>query len=136
MDNRMQLQPRPYQDLMAEVAAGLRESIGLGVEQGIKRGQLMIDPGPGFGKTTEQNWQLIDRLGELRALGQPILLAVSRKRFIRRVLTEEHSDGDEATAAAGVAGILNGAHMLRVHDVSRMKTAALAADAVKGKRNG
>jgi dihydropteroate synthase len=138
-DNRLQLNQTPYQELMVDIADNLRHSVERGLEHGLARSQIIIDPGAGFGKTAEQNWRLIDRLAELRALGQPILLAVSRKGFIRRALALAEPDqaaADEATAAAGVAGILNGANLLRVHDVKRMKAAALVADMVKGGRDG
>jgi dihydropteroate synthase len=133
--------PRPYKNLLTDIAAALNGSITLALQNGVERRQIVIDPGAGFGKTPAENWQLIDRLAELKALGQPILLAVSRKRFIRQVLNERPEAGtesavDEVSAAAGVAGILNGAQLLRVHDVARMKRAALAADAVRGSNNG
>ena len=134
MDNRLQLNQIPYQDLMLDIASGLRESIRIGLEHGIAREQMVIDPGIGFGKTNEQNWEIIRRAKELKALGQPIMLALSRKTFLRNTLPT--LDWDMATAAAGLIGTLEGVHFLRVHEVKQMKMMLQVVQAMKGNGDG
>jgi dihydropteroate synthase len=91
---------------------------------------IITDPGIGFGKTWQQELGVIDRLGELRALGKPVLLGTSRKSFIARVLDEPTEGRLEGTAASVVVGIVRGADIVRVHDVKEMVRICRVADAI------
>jgi len=120
-----------YDDVVGEVMAYLEEGIGIAVKAGVDREKILIDPGIGFGKTLEHNLIILNRLEEFRALGRPILLGPSRKKFIGTVLgvpaPEQRVDG---TAAAVALGIERGARVLRVHDVARMAQVARMTDAI------
>lgn len=118
-----------YQDLIGEICAFL----DTGIEQGRRSGitQLIVDPGIGFGKRLEHNLQLIGHLRELAVLGCPILVGPSRKSFIGSILDLPVNDRLEGSLAAAVACMLNGAHILRVHDVKATKRAVMVADAIK-----
>lgn len=116
----------PMADLFGEVCGGLETSIGLARRAGVARDKIVIDPGIGFGKTPEQNLQLINQLDQLTAsLGLPILLGTSRKSFIRLTLgrllpsrkANEAVDRLAGTAASLVIGVLRGARIVRVHDI-------------------
>jgi dihydropteroate synthase len=123
-----------YDDVVPEVMAYLGEGIELAVKAGVDREKILIDPGIGFGKTLEHNLSLLRRLDEFRGLGRPILLGTSRKKFIGTILDlpvpEERVDGTAATVALGIE---RGAHIVRVHDVARMKQVARMTDALKSK---
>ncbi|HWQ46384.1 MAG TPA: dihydropteroate synthase [Longilinea sp.] len=119
-----------YTNLIEEVKAELTESITLALQAGIPSGGIIIDPGIGFGKTVEQNLELVRRLGEFKALGYPILLGVSRKSFIGYTLDLPPAERLEGTLAASVVGITQGADIIRVHDVGAMVRAARMADAI------
>lgn len=118
-------------DIMTVVLDFLRERIEFAVSAGIPRERIIVDPGFGFGKTVEQNLELLRRLGELRALDQPILIGPSRKGTIGHVLgglpAQERLEG---TAAAVAAAILHGADLIRVHDVRAMTRVARMTDAI------
>lgn len=119
-----------YQDLLGEIKAELLQSVNLALSAGVLRDSLILDPGIGFGKTVEQNLELINRLGEIRDLGFPILLGVSRKSFIGYTLNLPPSERLEGTAAAATVGILRGADILRVHDVAFISRVARVTDAI------
>jgi dihydropteroate synthase len=112
-------------DVMKDVTAGLRESVARARKAGIAKSQIVLDPGIGFGKSYAQNYELIAKLPELARLGYPLLVGTSRKGFIGATLarggkalpTEERIWGTAATVAAS---ILNGAHIVRVHEVAEM----------------
>jgi len=127
----MQTAPH-YEDVAAEVTDFLRERCFRALEAGVDRTKLWIDPGIGFGKTLEHNLELLRRLRELRALGLPILLGVSRKSFITKITGAETPPEQRigGTAAAVTLGVLGGAEILRVHDVAVMREAALVARAI------
>ena len=124
------MQKLPFaEDIFAEVIGGLRWSIEQAEEHGVRREQLILDPGIGFGKTPRQNLRLINQLDRLVAeFGLPVLLGTSRKSFIKRTLDERMnaaSRNDERERAAGTAastviGIERGARLVRVHDVGEM----------------
>ncbi len=118
-------------DIMAEVVEFLRERIEYAVAAGIPHEHILVDPGFGFGKTVEQNLELLRRLGDLRTLDQPILIGPSRKGTIGRVLgglpVQERLEG---TAAAVAVAILHGADVVRVHDVRAMTQVARMTDAI------
>lgn len=119
-----------YDDLLGDVAAELGRSLALARAAGIPGERLLLDPGLGFGKTVAQNLELIDRLGELRALGYPILVGPSRKSFIGRTLGLPAEERLEGTAAAVAIAIARGADVVRVHDVAAMVRVARMTDAL------
>jgi len=124
-----------YEDLFAEVIGFLRERIQRAVSEGVDAEKIIIDPGIGFGKTTDHNLELIRDLWRLKSLGRPILLGPSNKRFIGAVLNAGKDERFEGTAASVVAGILSGAHILRVHEPEKIRKFAIMAGAVKAGRN-
>ncbi len=118
-------------DIVSDVIRYLARSIDMALVAGIAWERLIIDPGIGFGTTPEENLTLLRRLGELRALGRPILLGVSRKSTIGRVLGGlPASDRLEGTAASVALGIAQGADIVRVHDVREMKRVITMSDAI------
>jgi dihydropteroate synthase len=135
MPRTMQANP-VYADVVAEVVAFLRERAGAAIEAGVARDRIWIDPGIGFGKDLGHNLELLARLDELLGLGFPICLGVSRKSFVSKV--ESASGASPAgpddrlggTAAAVAIGVLNGASVVRVHDVAVMAQAARVARAI------
>lgn len=123
------MQVRPvYDDLISEVEVYLAGRASFAMESGIRKDRIILDPGIGFGKTVTHNLMLIKHLDSLCELGYPVLMGPSRKSFIQRILSE--STGSEVkplsreaqmgTLGASVASILNGAHILRVHDVASL----------------
>lgn len=122
-----------YQDLLGEVKAELLQSVALAHQAGVRSEALLLDPGIGFGKTVEQNLELINRLDEIRALGFPLLLGASRKSFIGYTLNLPPSQRLEGTAAAVALSIARGADIVRVHDVEFMVRVARMTDAILGK---
>lgn len=126
------MQKKPFaRNVMQDVTQRLRRAVAVATKARISRSQIILDPGIGFGKTYAQDYELIARLGEFSRLGFPLLVGTSRKKFIGRVL-----DGRPApervfgTAATIAACILNGAHIVRVHDVAEMVQVARVTDAV------
>jgi dihydropteroate synthase len=97
----------------------------------VARECVLIDPGIGFGKTAEQNWVVMRRLPELRALGQPILVGTSRKSFIGKLLDLPPDERVEGTAATVTAAVLRGADVVRVHDVLEMTRVVRVADELR-----
>ncbi len=119
-----------YGDLLADIAAELRISIDLAQRAGIPASQIILDPGLGFGKTVAQNLELLDRLGELRSLGYPLLAGPSRKSFIGHTLGLPPEQRVEGSAAAVAIAIARGADLVRVHDVQAMARVARMTDAI------
>jgi dihydropteroate synthase len=120
----------PYGNLLLEIKQDLIESINLARQAGISDEKIILDPGIGFGKTVEQNLELLDRLGEIRELGFPILFGPSRKSFIGYTLNLPPHKRLEGTAAAVSIGVAHGADIIRVHDVAFMSRVARMADAI------
>ena len=118
-----------YRNLIGEIRIYLEEGIRIASEAGIR--QIILDPGIGFGKNTDHNFEIFKRLGEFRDLGYPILVGPSRKSFIGKILNLPVEDRLEGTAAAVAVSIMNGANILRVHDVKEMKRVAIIADAIR-----
>jgi dihydropteroate synthase len=120
-----------YDDLVLEVLDDLRRAIDKARHAGVPEGDILIDPGIGFGKTAEHNLELLRDLGRLRELGRPILLGTSRKSTIGKVLdlprAEDRLEGTLATTALGVVA---GVDIIRVHDVRENVRAARMADAI------
>ena len=129
----MQDDPR-YDDVVSEVSTFLEERLAFAVEAGIAEERICLDPGIGFGKTVEHNLELLSRLGELAALGRPVLVGASRKRFLGRVLGDP--DALTGPVSAGVAAAVlayeRGASLFRVHDVLEHVEALAAARAIVG----
>lgn len=116
--------------MMADLIRELREIIARALDVGISRDRIIIDPGIGFGKTVEQNLEILRRLKELRVLGRPVLLGASRKSVMGYTLDlppEERVEGTAATVALGIAGRVD---IVRVHDVKEMVRVARMADAL------
>jgi dihydropteroate synthase len=119
-----------YDDLLEDIRRDLMESVALAHAGGVADEQIILDPGIGFGKTVEQNLELIDRLEEIRSLGYPVLLGPSRKSFIGFTLDLPPDQRVEGTAAAVAVGIARRADIVRVHDVPYMVRVAKMADAI------
>ena len=126
----MQLEPR-YEDVTREVRDFLAAQLYEAMDAGIAPEQIVLDPGIGFGKTVEHNLQLLRGLPALAALGQPLLIGVSRKAFIGKILALESADRLEGSLAAAVAAALAGANIVRVHDVAETFKAMRVADAIR-----
>ncbi len=122
-----------YADLLGEVKAELMHSVALARQAGIPAAHIILDPGIGFGKTVQQNLELLNRLDEIRALGFPVLLGPSRKSFIGYTLDVPPDQRVEGTAAAVAVGIVRGADIIRVHDVAAMSRVARMTDAILGR---
>ena len=130
------MQRGPFaRDVIKDVARGLRDSVARARKAGVAKSQIILDPGIGFGKSYSQNYELLQKLPELAALGYPLLVGSSRKGFLGATLTR---DGKPAppeeriwgTAATVTASILGGAHIVRVHDVAEMAQVARVSDCV------
>jgi len=123
-----------YENLMEDVCRELMDSVRIARAAAIPNERIILDPGIGFGKTVGQNLELIDRLGEIRALGFPVLLGPSRKSFIGYTLELPPDQRLEGTAAAVAVGITRGADIIRVHDVATMTRIARMTDALVRRR--
>lgn len=131
MHNRMQMRVgEPYEDLISDIIVELQESVDQALAAGVNKDQIIIDPGIGFGKTVEENRLIIKRLWEFKSMGFPILLGASRKSFIGKTLNLEVDDRLEGSLAVATMGIMNGADIIRVHDVKETRRVALMTDAV------
>jgi dihydropteroate synthase len=119
-----------YGNLLEDVKNELLESVALARRAGVLAENIIIDPGIGFGKTVEQNLELLNRLDEIRLLGFPILLGPSRKSFIGYTLNLPPDQRVEGTAAAVSVGIARGADIIRIHDVDVMVRVARMTDAI------
>lgn len=128
------MQKGPFaRDVTKDVMQGLRGSIAKARKAGVKKSQIIIDPGIGFGKSFEQNYELLRKLPELAKLGYPLLVGTSRKGFLGATLARDGKpaaaeDRVWGTAATVTASILGGAHIVRVHDVAEMAQVARVAD--------
>jgi dihydropteroate synthase len=138
----MQMEPF-YDDLIGEIKTFFENAIEQAENKGISRLKIIIDPGIGFGKTVGHNLLLIQRLQEFKTLKVPIMIGTSRKAFIRNLLknnTVEEINADSAmtesgTQASVAAAILNGAHIVRVHDVANTRVTVKTIDAIKNAQN-
>lgn len=119
-----------YDSLMGEIISFLDERALAAIEAGVAPENIIVDPGIGFGKTLDHNLEILRRLPELKSLGYPILVGASRKAFIGAILGTEPDDRIEGTVAAVTAAVMNGASIVRVHDVKEMARAARVADAI------
>jgi dihydropteroate synthase len=119
-----------YGSLIDDIIARLRESIGKAEVRGVSAESIIVDPGFGFGKTAGQNLTILKNLTRLRELGKPVMIGTSNKSFIGKIAGGSSAERLEGTAATVAIGIMNGASVVRVHDVASMKRAAAIADAV------
>lgn len=119
-----------YDTVTGEIMQFLKERIEKAESAGIDRENIIIDPGIGFGKRTKDNTEIIKHLKELKSLGRPIMIGVSRKSFIGEITNKEPGDRLDGTAAAVTAAIMNGANIVRVHDVGFMKRVSRIADSI------
>ena len=125
-----------FHDLFPELVASLKKSVQVALDAGVDWNNIIIDPGVGFGKTVEQNVEIVRRLAELKVIGRPILLGTSRKSFIGNVLDLPVDQRLEGTAATVAIGIANGADIVRVHDVAQMVRVVRMSDViVRGKKS-
>jgi len=133
--------PRTMQKLpfakyvMKDVVNGLKKSVSIARKAGVAKSKIIVDPGIGFGKSSEQNYELLAKLGEIAKLGYPLLVGTSRKGFLGRTLARNRGPAPPekriwGTAATVTASILGGAHIVRVHDVEEMAQVARIADAI------
>jgi len=128
-----------YDDLIGEIKGFLETAIDRAVKQGISKSKIIIDPGIGFGKSREHNLALIRHIGEFKTLDVPILIGPSRKAFIRNLLKDKTVEDIQAdrpevetgTQAAVAASVLNGAHLVRVHNVANTRITLKIIDAIK-----
>jgi len=120
----------PVKDIVPDVISDLKRAVDLSLDAGVAWQNIIIDPGIGFGKTLEQNLELVNRLDELKVLGRPILLGTSRKSMIGLTLDLPAEERLEGTAATVAIGISKGADIVRVHDVKQMVRVARMSDAV------
>ena len=127
----MQEDPR-YDDVVADVARFLEERLTFAVSQGIPEESICLDPGIGFGKTVEHNFELLRRLDELTALGRPILVGISRKSSLGKIMGDPGAKTGTTAASVGAAVLAfeRGASVFRVHDVREHVEALTAAQAV------
>jgi dihydropteroate synthase len=121
---------RKCPDIVPEVIASLKKSIALAVDRGVPWQNIIVDPGVGFGKTLEQNLEIVRRLDELKCLNRPILIGTSRKSMIGLVLDLPPDQRLEGTAATVAISIAKGADIVRVHDVAQMVRVCRMSDAV------
>ena len=127
----MQIAPY-YNDVIQEIIDFLSDSIDLACSKGIRREHIIVDPGIGFGKTVDHNLTIIKELGRFSVLGQPILIGASRKGFIGEVLgVDNPSQRDIGTLAVTAVSVMNGANIIRVHDVKRSAEVVRMAEAIK-----
>ena len=127
------MQKKPFaRDVMRDVWTGLRRAASIARHAGVSKAQVVLDPGVGFGKSAEQNFELLQRLPELARLGHALLVGTSRKSFLAKA-PGGAPDADRiwGTAATVAASILGGAHIVRVHDVAEMVEVARVTDAVR-----
>lgn len=127
MHNR---EPKPYKNLMKDVIEDLIESINIALDAGVKREDIILDPGIGFAKTYEENLIVMDNLEKIVELGFPVLLATSRKSMIGLALDLPVNERVEGTVATTVIGIMKGCRMVRVHDVLENKRVCVMTDKI------
>jgi dihydropteroate synthase len=126
------MQKKPYyQDVIREIVESLQKSILIALKAKVNANQIIVDPGIGFAKTKEHNLKIINKLAEFKVLGYPILIGTSRKSFIGKVLNRPVGKRLAGTIATVVYSILEGATIIRAHDVAEIKQAIKVAEAIK-----
>jgi dihydropteroate synthase len=126
----------PAIDIMADVKAFLARSLDIAAKAGVVRERIVLDPGVGFGKTLDQSTTVIARLDELREFGLPILMGLSRKRFISSISPSEPHQRIGGSIAGNLLSVMAGASIMRVHDVAETVQALQVMTAIQAKRNG
>ena len=121
-----------YADVVGEVAAELEQAMARGLEAGVAREALIVDPGIGFSKNAEHSLEVLRRLGELARLDRPLLVGPSRKSFMAGVVKGPPGERLMGTAGAVAACVMAGAHLVRVHDVKEMVDVVRVCDAIRG----
>ncbi len=119
-----------YHDVVGEITSFLRERIAWACERGVDERTIIVDPGLGFGKRPEDNWEILRNLRAFKALGRPLLIGPSRKSFLGLLTGRSPAERLEETIGAAVVGALGGADIVRVHDVKPVRLALAVADAV------
>ena len=122
-----------YDDLIGEILDFLKQAMARAVEGGIKEDRIIVDPGIGFGKSFDHNLELIGALDRFQALQRPVLLGTSRKGFLGYLLNKEPLERDTGTMATIAAGVMNGAHLVRVHNVKMAVDTVRVIDAIRTK---
>jgi dihydropteroate synthase len=137
------MQRGPFaRDVILDVMTGLREALARAKRAGLSKSQILLDPGVGFGKTHEQNFEILARLPEFARLGCPLAVGTSRKSFLGKALAwpgePDLPPGERllGTAATVTASILGGAHIVRVHDIAEMTRVVRVADAIRNAKPG
>jgi dihydropteroate synthase len=131
------MQKMPFaKNVLRDVTAGLRQSVAVAQRAGVAKSQIILDPGIGFGKSHSQNYELLAKLPALAKLGYPLMVGTSRKSFLGKTLAQDGKPASAkeriwGTAATVAASILNGAHIVRVHDVAEMVQVAKVCDALR-----
>ena len=120
-----------YDNLIQDILDFLKDAIDRAVENGIREDMIIVDPGIGFGKTFDHNLEILRELEPLTSLNRPILLGSSRKAFIGHILGKEAHERDTGSMATIAAGVLNGAHIVRVHNVKKCVDTVKIIDAIK-----
>jgi dihydropteroate synthase len=132
----MQVAPT-YDDVASEIITFLRNAMDQAVRSGVRRDRIIVDPGIGFGKTFDHNLEILKELRRLHCLEAPILVGSSRKAFIGRILDKKVHERDTGTMATVAAAVMNGAHIVRVHNVKQAVETVKVIDAIKrGKIEG
>ena len=127
----MQVNPT-YQNVVSEVQLFLKARADLLINEGIDKSHIILDPGFGFGKTFEHNIELLQGLESFQSLKLPLLVGLSRKSFIRKILNGEHDDHLSGSISAAIFSVLKGAKILRVHDVKETKSALKIINIAQG----
>lgn len=125
----MQKNPR-YGSLMPEVCGYLKQAMDKAVEAGLDRKKIILDPGIGFGKSLEHNLEIIQSLGQLKALGQPVLIGLSRKSFLGKIIQRDADNRVSAGIGANCLAVVNGAAIVRVHDVKETRDSLMVLDRI------
>lgn len=118
-------------NVLPEIMASLRKSISVAIDSGIDEGKIILDPGIGFGKTMQHNLEILKRLREFKSMGFPILIGTSRKKFIGTILDLPVQERLYGTLATIAVAVLNGAHIVRVHDVREAVQVVTICDAIR-----
>jgi dihydropteroate synthase len=126
----MQVAPT-YGDVASEIITFLRSAMDQAVRSGVRRDRIIVDPGIGFGKTFDHNLEILKELGRFQCLEAPILVGSSRKAFIGRILDKKVHERDTGTMATVAAAVMNGAHIVRVHNVKQAVETVKVIDAIK-----
>ncbi len=124
-----------YSNVAAEVQSELEASLNAACEAGLDREQLVIDPGLGFAKTAEQNFEIIQNLERFQSFGVPVLLGPSRKAFLGQITGRPVHEREFGTAAVAAIAVMKGVQILRVHEVGAIRDAVRTAEAIRGENH-